>query len=304
MTTVIILEEHNEAYFAWKYALSENLIRKTGNTLLHFDEHADMGSPNLNVNPATLKDEKAIVDFTYRELNIANFIVPAIFDSLFDKVYWFRQSHYKTTRRGQLLYVRAHNGQGYKLVTHKVELLDKFKKRKKELANSVVPYRFFKAHVKDLVKMRNVCLDIDLDFFSCVQNPTGTYLKIEISKNEYDRFMANPYHRIRYFDQHRVDATCENGKHYFVLNDYRHKEISPIKVSKETIIRRIDEMIGAIRQKQIKPQIVTICRSRFSGYTPNDQWKFIEMTLLRRLLNSIGPITNLHISHIMPVAVK
>ena len=38
-----------------------------------------------------------------------------------------------------------------------------------------------------------------------------------------------------------------------------------------------------LKDKQVNPQIIDIARSRFSGYTPHDQWQFIENNLIERL---------------------
>lgn len=299
MIPTFILEEHNEAYLIWKYALKKNLIKSRENTLLHFDEHADMGAPKLNTNMNGLNGNlRRVADFTYKELNIANFIVPAIYNDIFNKVYWIKQQHSKVHKRGHLLYVRSYGKKEQKLVTNRMTIFTKYKHRLKELRDSIVRYRYYKYHVKDIVKMKNVCLDIDLDFFSCNQDPLDKKLAIEISKREYDNYKSDPYHRIKFFDFGRVEAVKKGDQYYYYLNDYLFKDASPIKVQNDVILKRIEEVTETMIRKKIRPQIITICRSRFSGYTPSDQWEFIENTLLEKLNSGFGRLNVMHVSAI------
>lgn len=292
---VYIIEEHHEAYFIWKYALSLGLINPKNNVLLHFDEHSDMATPTLNIPLKHLNgDLTDILDWTYKELNIANFIIPALHESLFDKVYWIKQFHPKPNAEGHKMYVRSHNGQGERLITKEESLLEGFKDDIPDLLNTISRYRYYKCHVDDLTSINDVCLDIDLDYFSCNQDPLKKELRIEISKSEYEEFIKNPYHRMNFYEFGRVDACEENGKYFFVLNGYVYKFKSPIKVEEEEILKRIDAVADVLKSKDIQPQIITICRSRFSGYTPDDQWQFIE----EHLLEKIGQLYNIKVQQL------
>src|SRR5690606_38127164 len=129
---------------------------------------------------------------------------------------------------------------------------------------------------EDITELDSVCLDIDLDFFSCIQDPMEEKLTIEISKDEYVRFVDSPYHRIRFLEIGRVDAVKLENKFFLVLNGFTFRERSPLEVDEETILSRIDKAVNVLVTRKIKPQIITICRSRFSGYTPAGQWQFLE----------------------------
>ena len=58
---------------------------------------------------------------------------------------------------------------------------------------------------------------------------------------------------------------------------------TPLRMSEQAIIARLDGFVAFLQNKQVKPQIIDIARSRFSGYTPHDQWQFIEENLIQRL---------------------
>ena len=52
---------------------------------------------------------------------------------------------------------------------------------------------------------------------------------------------------------------------------------------KGKIDRRVDAFFDFLRQNKISPSIITLARSRFSGYTPENDWEYIEKILLSKL---------------------
>ena len=54
-------------------------------------------------------------------------------------------------------------------------------------------------------------------------------------------------------------------------------------VDEQTILERITEFTEFLSRNTIRPLIIDIARSRFSRYTPSDQWQFIEHSLLEKL---------------------
>jgi hypothetical protein len=98
MIKTFLIEEHHEAFLVWKYAILNNWMPARGNSLLHIDEHSDMGTPRFNTSIYNLNgDTNVIKNFVYTELNIASFIMPAIYQDIFDKVYWIKQQHRLTS---------------------------------------------------------------------------------------------------------------------------------------------------------------------------------------------------------------
>lgn len=294
---VVIVEEHHEAYYVWKWAIEHQIIQPEHNTLLHIDEHSDMSSPFLKTSIHSINGNlKKRKKFTYDELNIASFIVPAIYERLFDKVYWVRQRHNKTTPVPEELYVRSYQDEGKRLVSGRVSVLKDFGGDQAVDEQQAICYQFFKLHVEDLMHLDHVLLDIDLDYFSCVQDPLKRELKIEITKEEYERFQETPYHRMRYFDLGRVEVRARAGRYYYYLNSFNTPYESPLKVDEATILKRMDFAFRELERIQLSPRLITICRSRFSGYTPDDQWRLIEEHVLKHLNNLYGDLKPVHIS--------
>ncbi|GCC53237.1 hypothetical protein SanaruYs_34800 [Chryseotalea sanaruensis] len=297
---IYIVEEHHEAFYVWHYAIKHKLINRTDNTLIHIDEHSDMASPNLDTAIRTVNtDLKRISDFVYRELNIASFIIPSIYQKIFNKVYWIRQKHNKTNQRSINLYVRSFKRNGKKLSSGRMSLLLKSNSERSSVEDDAIKYRFYKQHIYQLGKLGNVVLDIDLDYFSCIQDPLKKEFQIEITEKEYHRFLSSQYHRIRFFDFGKVQVERKGGRFYFILNRMKQNYKSHLKVKRNIIIARLDETIAKIREQKIRPSIITICRSRFSGYTPDDQWEFIEKELLKRLNGLFVKVDIKHISEII-----
>lgn len=286
MTTipVFIFEEHNEAFFVWHYAVQKNWLPKSGNTLLHIDEHSDMGIPRFTYSINSLNGNlQQLYDFTYNELTIENFIIPAIYQQLFNKIYWVRQSKdvplpsamcVYTYDDGKVLTARSLEELGTKA------LFDtSYKKAKFKCLN--VEQR------DEFPERESVILDVDLDYFSCNNKYHNFQGELEITEEQYHSFRQDHYQFMRLALGSGVKAKVEDGKYYLVFNDFapdRDDKIpNVLKVSEEKILARLDRIIDLLKTKQIDIKLIDICRSQISGFTPSDQCQFIEDNLLAKL---------------------
>ncbi len=277
---VYILEEHHEAFLVWILAAKSGLIAETDNILYHFDDHSDMSVPKLNkpLQDVLRWSEKQVREFTYTELDIASFILAAGFTGTLSHVCWIQTDMprsgvtdmYITSYNDdyQTIFAGALNTASQPLIQSDHRIL------KYERAN---PANFHP------VKKNGILLDIDLDYFSCETNPeTRNEVILEVTAEQYDEFQQQQYHPLK-FAVHRVDAMIQNNRYYLVINYYKSVIPSPRKVTPEKIRERINDFIALLRGKCIIPALITICRSRFSGYTPEDQWEMIEKMLLTGL---------------------
>lgn len=82
---IFIFDNHNHAFFFWAYALQNKIIR-FGETLVHIDQHSDMRNPDRFIGKNDLWDLQKVFDYTNFELNVGNFIKPAINIGLFKTV--------------------------------------------------------------------------------------------------------------------------------------------------------------------------------------------------------------------------
>ncbi len=287
-----IIEEHHEAFIIWNYAIQQGLIHPSNNILFHVDEHSDMGSPRFNKSILSLNGGiSEVKDFTYNELGIAGFIVPAVYKNIINKVYWIRQKHAK--RRTVKMFVRSYNRAGKKLIMGKEKVID----QKKKVTTNIDKknFTYFHRTIEQIPHCKNVILDVDIDYFSSVTNPNELEeLYIEITKNEYNSFISNKYHRLHYVGIQNIQAIIRNNKYYYVFNNYEEVYPDKLTVDENTIEERINKFINILIGKKIEPAIINICRSRFSGYTPKEQLNFIESNLLEQLNN----IYSIDINHV------
>jgi hypothetical protein len=277
---IFIIEEHHEAFIVWNYAIQQGLLPATGNSLFHVDEHSDMGTPRFNKTIHELNgDINEIRNFTYSELNIAGFIMPAIYIGLFNQIYWIRQKHKKEEGHYEKMYIRSYNQMGEKLISGKFKDLKGIQKD-----NDLKEFDYFLKTIDQAPSDLNVVLDIDLDYFSCTGNPNeNEKILIEITKDEYDNFNKTPYHRLRFTGLSRVETLFENEKFYFKINDFNTIYSSNQLVDLLTIDKRVNHFTKLLEKKQIIPKIINICRSRHSGYTHAEQMQYIENKLIEEL---------------------
>lgn len=279
-----IIEEHHEAFLIWHYAIIKGLINKNRNTLLHIDEHSDMLLPLLRTSLNSVdKSLHKVYDFTYNELSIENFIYPAIYQGIFDDLYWLRQTHNKKTTVKKEMNICSQDGQGKQLIiqsrknAHRLLNLD-------DQSFSVAFITTGDSLLNEALKPANqsVILDIDIDYFSC-DNASGGYFNIEITPEAYYDYINNFYNKARLAISGTALVQQVDGKYYLCSRLKDDLLSENLKVPEEIIIERIDALINFLKVNQIQPQLIDICRSRLSGYTPNDQWEFIENRLIEKL---------------------
>ena len=80
-----IFDNHNHAFFFWVYALQKSLF-KAGGTLLHVDQHTDMRKPQKWIAKDELNDLEKVFEYSNYELNVGNFIQPALHCGLFSAI--------------------------------------------------------------------------------------------------------------------------------------------------------------------------------------------------------------------------
>ncbi len=82
---IFIFDNHNHAFFFWVYALKAGRF-KPGGILLHVDQHKDTREPARYLGSREAANFAAAFNYTQNELNVGNFIKPAVALNIFADV--------------------------------------------------------------------------------------------------------------------------------------------------------------------------------------------------------------------------
>jgi hypothetical protein len=292
---LLILEEHHEAFVAWHHAIQQGWIPEKGNTLLHVDTHSDFATPPLTTALPALATRLDEIDaFANSELDIGSFIVPAVAQGMFRRVLWLYPRGPNGERRSADSYmcVRFAGPQRPLLQTSYRREVDWTEFFRQDCRHAKVA----QFTLDDGVELRGdgpFVLDIDLDYFSCNEVPVTPEFQIEISAQQFESLRRDRYHPMRILGGRQFHPKASDGRFFLVANAGSSRP-SRLRVSELDIRQRIELFVDFLRREQIVPGIIDVCRSRISGFTPDDQCEMIESCLLSKLRELYG----LEVAHI------
>jgi hypothetical protein len=275
---VCIVEEHNEAFVAWNAGLRLGYLPSSGSALLHVDEHADMAAPHFHAPlESQLHDLDRLQAFTQAQMAIYDFIVPAVHQGLFDEVWWL--NHVADPPEVQELVVTA-TGREEQILATRPAVAGAGRGRLFQFVTQTMraPY----------TPRGATTLDIDLDFFSCDQAEHSSQ-RLEITAAAAADYHRDGRHFLKLLLGSRASVIAEDGRHYFILRDYRERDRCSRKVTPLMVKARLAMLEWYLRAQAVVPGMVTVARSRLTGYTPEDQWQAIEAGLLE-MLGRLYPI--------------
>ena len=215
----------------------------------------------------TLEERRA---FTYSDLGIADFIVPALYEGLFSQMFNMKglvKQPFSTEER--LIRLRGN----HVLEPGKyIPFLHADKRR--DGADGYGFYTYHEGALSDTGMLENVVLDIDLDYF-CWDNSLSTTAskRIEITKEAHEEFNENPYHPFRILPRALIRAEAENGRYYL---RYTEPPTEEAPAEEKQIRTRIDHFFNWLGSQPWEPSLVTLCRSAHSGYLPRDRAELVE----------------------------
>jgi hypothetical protein len=288
---LVVVEEHHEAFFAWHKAAAEGSLPIGATTLLHVDEHSDMSVPRLRRPLPPPTDLEAIADCTYEDLDIGNFVWPAVYQGLFNRVLWLRHKHKGGVAWSEMS-ICAKTPAGLEFVTGRLD----------GTAWGEAPDRrrmeFAQIHPGDLIRTdQPVVLDVDLDYFCSNDYPDYQGRQLEVSEAAFRDFRENPYHFLRIAPGSRISAFERDGRFYLRFNDYPE---APGRTSTPgEIPGRIAALAQQLRENEVQPVQIIFCRSAESGYMPRDVLGQIEQGLLEAL-RELWPLRVQPIHELLP----
>jgi UPF0489 domain len=288
-----IVEEHHEAFYVWNYAVRKGWLQSSGYTLLHVDAHADILLPRLRRPLSSIGDLADLAEFTYRELDISDFIWPAMYQGLFDRYLWLKYRHRFSAGGWRSIAIQSKNVTSTEFRLTELNGLP--------VANSpdarIVEYA--PITTRDVIKTdQPIVLDLDLDYFCSNDYPDLPQRELEITKQTFDEFTNNRYHFLRISPADKISACERNGGYYLVYNDY-YPDDSGRGDQRAQASERVEDFGRWLERCKIEPSLIVICRSFHSGYTPGRLCDDIQREVIT-ILEGLYSVAQTSIDEILP----
>lgn len=281
MIPVYIISEHSEAYYVWHRAKADGFMSQLPARLIHVDHHSDFdaGSYFHDFNEEINSPEQAL-KFMQHGIGIADFIAPAVWDGLFDEMVDFGGIFAHDYGWKQMELIRSSKGSSINLREY-IPFVDAGAEADENRKH--MGYR--RLSLMKLEKPDNlekpVVLDIDLDYFAWDNSlSTVKYPEIEITENAFREFNENYLHPMRILPK-RIFYTYERDGHFFLQYREPFEGYKPVRDVR--LLQRIENFMNWLRENEIHPALIDICRSNISGYCPSDRWMEIETLVLEKL---------------------
>lgn len=273
-----MLEEHHEAFYLWGAAVEEGILRPSGNVLFHVDHHDDLecgGYFHDFTRPFASLEERR--QFTYEKLGIADFIVPALYEGLFDTLYNMKSLLTKPFVSRQKIVRRE--GKNCLLLDDYIPFLHRQRLEAPDSTDRLLT--FWEGGLSETPPLQSVVLDIDLDYFCWDDSlQTAGPKRIELTREAYEAFCTDPYHPLRILPRRLFDAVECGGRYYL---QYAEPPCAVPPRDEARIQKRVQRFFGWLQAQPWTPSLVTVCRSARSGYLPRDKARWVEQLVTEGL---------------------
>jgi hypothetical protein len=297
---LIAFEEHYEAFFVWHHARDAGWLAESNNILLHVDEHADLRLPMSREPLPARHDAVAAARYAYTDLNISSFIWPSVYAGVFDRLYWLRRRHEAGAG------VRSHVTLGFDpqrlpLPWSKSEhgALEPRQAIPSEVAceyTRLEPEHRFRPTAP-------VALDIDLDYFAVNEIADRPVSHMRLDEAFARDVLQNPYHWMRVEGYpFRVEQDEHGHWNLVPVEEVPRRPRPPASQAQggSDALRRFGAHLD---RSELKPSLITICRSEYSGSTPASLALQIEQEV-RNLLTARYDVEEHSLNDLLPVGWK
>jgi hypothetical protein len=277
----------NEAFYFWHKARFEGYINEPLD-LFHIDAHSDMGAADTFKKSLYFPDNpphgylEYYRDFALNELGIADFIRPTILNGIVKNVYFIYPDWRNFKAKRKRLNISSVFGEG-KSLKYGLGINGKTDRRVFKAYPDLKWFNYSMQEIDKIPKKRKVILDIDFDYFACVDSASNSLnYELGITREQFDRrdsLLADKRLPYSGFDFTFIER---DNKYYAKIAHKKVKDVSHLP-PKEEVESEINNLVDVLRTKKIKPRIITMCRSCHSGYCPAEYHAFLERALNREL---------------------
>ena len=297
---LVAFEEHYEAFFVWHHARNAGWLAESKNILLHVDEHADLRLPVSREQLPARHDAVAAARYSYTRLNISSFIWPTVYAGVFDKVYWLRRRHEASAgarsrvklsfdpQRLPLAWTKSEHGALEPLQT----------------TPSEVACEYTRFEPEDRFRpTAPLALDIDLDYFAVNEPADRPVSRMRLEEAFAREVVENPYHWMRVEGYPFRVEQDERGHWILVAVEEVPRRPRPPASQSQGIGDALRRFGAHLDESGLKPSLITICRSEYSGSTPTSLALQIEEGV-RNLLTARYEVEEHSLNDLLPVGWK
>jgi hypothetical protein len=284
-----ICDEHNEVFYFWHKSRYEGLIDEPLD-LFHLDAHSDMSSPGTLRKslyyPIGGKDTylEYYDDFARTELEINNFIVPAVLNGIIRNVYFIYPAWRKLMPSLKALNICSAFSEGRML---KYNVTRQQGASPGTVFTAMPDLKHFSYHAMNIDRIparRKVILDIDFDYFACRDSaPALVGYEFEITREEFVSRNVNLGSKAFLFNMMEMSFKEKDNRYFAEIGHRKPDDLSYLPTAGE-IESEIEKVAAALARKKTVPVVITLCRSCRSGYCPKEIGEFIENRLASMLL--------------------
>jgi hypothetical protein len=283
-----VFDEHNEAFYFWHKAKYEGFLNEPLD-LFHIDAHDDMRRGDVFKRslyfPNDLQQDgyaNYYQDFAKNELHISNFILPAVLNGLIKNVYFIYPKWRNFKPRRKKINISSAFGEG-KILKIGINIGKNTDPRVLKAYPDLRYFNYSMRAIERIPKNRKVILDIDLDYFACVDSISNRMsYELEITEEQFLKKEIFLRDRTLPFSGLEFSFSEKNGKYHIKVAHKKVKDISYLPPEEE-VESEIDTLVNTLQTKKIRPVVITICRSFISGFCPEDYYEFIETKLKGKL---------------------
>ena len=196
---IIFIEEHNEAF---KEIYNFCSLKREKYTLLHIDEHDDMGYAYVKKKDIDFINNESLGRIVYNQLNVGNYILPLIYKGVLTDIIWLSNEPIESYCEIQTTIKSKNNG-----------FIVIGQKKVKPDGKNFGYLKINSSSNVQFIRNQKIIVSLDLDYFGS-NDEKGEELLIEISKEEYYNLKNNQYHKLRLGLGSMIHFFKKNNKYY------------------------------------------------------------------------------------------